>query len=256
MVNRKAVRDAEKLYDTRISSKMDAVDAAGQWGSKDGVGETCEEICSKIGIKKEDWVLEVGCGSGVLGSHLQTKCAFYCGFDVSNLMLKKFVDEYGSKCTCNLIQSVTDLIPLRNNLFDVVIMNSVTMYLHDQELLENTLVEIERVSTTNATIFIGDNIIPSGYYWELAWFQNLPAVLKPLAKPYIRIRKWIADKSPKLTGKWKSLHREISPEFVKMFFEGRAEIRQSNAAVYTVRQRILGRKYKGNRRVDFLITLK
>ncbi len=256
MVNRKAVRNAEKLYDARIGSKMDAVDAAGQWGSKDDVWKICEEICSKIGIKKEDRVLEVGCGSGVLGNHLQTKCAFYCGFDVSNLMLKKFVEEYGNTRTHNLIQSVTDLIPLRNNLFDVVIMNSVTMYLHDQEALENTLVEIERVSTKNAVIFIGDNIISSGYYWELTWFQNLPAVLKPLVKPYIRIRKWIANKSPKLAGKWKSLHREISPEFVKMFFEGRAEMRQSNAAVYTVRQRMLRERYKGNRRVDFLITLK
>ena len=69
----------------------------------------------------------------------------------------------------------------------------------------------------------------------------------------MKTRKWLA-KNPKLAGKWKSTHNEISPKFIKEFFTNHKVI-QSKASAYTVKQRILESKYKGNRRADFLIKL-
>ena len=68
-----SIKKVEKLYDDRITSSNDAVKAAGQWGSDEYVPFICEEIFKKIKIKKTDTVLELGCGSGVLGNYIKEK---------------------------------------------------------------------------------------------------------------------------------------------------------------------------------------
>ena len=73
-------------------------------------------------------------------------------------------------------------------------MNSVTMYIHDSEILVNTFKEMQRVAKNNAILFIGDNITPSNFLWELVWFRNLSKSKKLLLKPYIKLRKWLAEK--------------------------------------------------------------
>jgi len=165
------LKRVERLYDERAYSSVDAVKASGGWGSKELVPEICEEIGKKLGIKKDDKILEVGCGSGVLGSWVAKHCYLYCGLDISLMMIKKFRDEYRIESDYNLIQSITDAIPFRDNFFDIIIINGVTMYLHDKTLLVRTLNEMERVANDNATIFIGENVIPNGIYWE--WNNHL-----------------------------------------------------------------------------------
>ena len=251
----KSLKRVEKLYDERIYSNVDAVKAAGQWGSKELVPEICEEIGKKLGIKKDDKILEVGCGSGVLGNWAAKRCYLYCGLDISLMMIKKFRDEYRIESDYNLIQSITDAIPFRDNFFDIIIINGVTMYLHDKTLLVRTLNEMERVANDNATIFIGENVIPNGIYWEYSWFQNLSKSKQIFAKPYIKLRIWLAKNNTKFAGKWRDFHRDISPKFIKNYFKGRGKIFVSNAAAMTIKRKKEGQEWKGNRRIDFLIRL-
>jgi len=115
------------------------------------------------------------------------------------------------------------------------------------------LKETKRLVTKSGTIFIGENVIPSGYFWEFVWFQNLSKYSQRLLLPYMKTRKWLA-KYPKLAGKWKSNHHEVSPKFIKEFFSDH-KVKQSRASACTIKQRILESNYKGNRRADFIIKL-
>jgi len=243
----------QELYDKRITSSRNSIIAAGQWGSKEYVPLICEEIGNKIGLTKNDKVIELGCGSGVLGNWLKNSFEFYVGVDISLHMLKFFLDESKGKKPL-LIQTTTNTIPLSDNFFDIAILNGVTMYLHDNKILENTFNEMKRVVKKDGTIFIGENIIPSNYFWELSWFQKLSPFSQSLAKPYIRFRRWLAGKNSKLAGKWNSVHRDISPTLIRKSFQN-YEIVQSKSAAYTIKLKNLGSKYRGNRRVDFIIKL-
>jgi len=251
MKNNSSLKNVKKLYDDRISSTNDAVKAAGQWGSDEYVPLICEEISSKIGLKKTDTVLELGCGGGVLANWIIERCREYVGIDLSYKMLQFF--NKNLKENLILIQSTTDLTPLPDNRFDIVILNGVTMHFPNKEILESTLKETKRLVTKPGTIFIGENVIPSGSFWEFAWYNNLSKNSQKLLLPYMKIRKWLA-KNPKLAGKWKSTHNEVSPKFIKEFFANH-DVIQSKASAYTVKQRILQSKYKGNRRADFIIKL-
>jgi len=244
----------QELYDKRITSSRNSIIAAGQWGSKEYVPLICKEIGNKIGLSKNDKVIELGCGSGVLGNWINTHCKLYVGMDISFQMLNFFLKE-SNNLSPIIIQGSTESIPNSDKNFDVVILNGVTMYLHNEKFLQKTFNEMLRVAKKNARIFIGENITPSGFFWELSWFQNLSPSAQILAKQYIKLRRWIARKNPKLSGKWNSIHREISPEFVDHFFTKYGKTTMSKSSASTVKQRILGTKYKGNKRVDFLIKL-
>ena len=91
MNNKNELKKIEIYYDKRAEAS-NQVEAAGQWGLKELVPEICTEICNKIRIKRQDKILEIGCGSGVLGNVIKDLSALYVGIDISNAMLKKFVE--------------------------------------------------------------------------------------------------------------------------------------------------------------------
>jgi len=253
MKNIDEIKHVEKLYNKRSLRTNDAIKAAGQWQSEEYVPKICDEICKKIDISKKDKVLELGCGSGVLGSRLADESDLYIGIDISSQMLKIFFKNNPTKNLINLFQSTTNKIPFKNNTFDIIVLNGVTMYFN-KEILEKTLLEMKRVAKKQSTLFIGENIIPENYFWEFTWFKNLSKPSQVIAKPYIKFRKWLAIKNPKLAGKWKYIHKEVSPKFIKKYFH-KDSIIQSSSAASTIKQKMIGQNYKGNRRVDFVIKL-
>jgi ubiquinone/menaquinone biosynthesis C-methylase UbiE len=251
-MNNKEIKKIADFYDKR-AKQVDGVAAAGQWGDKNQVSLICEEIGNKIDLNDKQKILEIGCGTGVLGKWLKNHCSSYVGCDISLFMIKKFTEEYQEKV--ELIQSVTHAIPLKENFFDVVVMNGVSMYLHDENLLNETLREMKRVAKKNGIIFLGENITPEGFYWELTWFQNLSSSEQCIAKIYVNFRRWLAKQNSMFEGKWKLMHKEVSPALIKSYFKDH-EVKISEAAARTTRKKQLGKNYKGNRRVDFVIKLK
>ncbi len=255
MTNNNSIKEIQNLYDKRISISKDSVKAAGQWGSKDFVPLICNEITKKISISNNDNVIELGCGSGVLGNWINERCKSYIGIDLSKKMLEAFKKDSNTKKIPEFFQGLTNFIPFCDDIFDVAIINGVTMYLHDEKILKNTLDEMKRIVKPKGTIFIGENIIPSGYAWELSWFQKLSPNIQNLVKFYVNFRKQIAQKNSKLAGKWKVIHKDISPEFIQNYFQSIGKVTQSKSAARTIKQQKLGSKYRGNRRVDFVIKL-
>src|SRR3990172_161992 len=101
------IKKIADFYDKR-AKKGDGVSAAGQWGDKNQVSSICEEINTKIDLNEKQKVLEIGCGTGVLGRWLSHHCEIYVGCDISLFMLKKFKEEFQNDI--ELYQSVTHLI--------------------------------------------------------------------------------------------------------------------------------------------------
>lgn len=254
MTDKESLKKIEKYYNKRASGS-DGFKAAGQWIEKEIIPEICTEICKKIELTDKKKVLEIGCGSGVLGGWIKERCKDYVGLDISVQMLKKFKEETMDKRNLNIFQAITNSIPVEDNIFDIVLMNGVSMYFKNNKELENTLKEMNRVVKNNGIIFIGENIVPNGIYWELVWFQNLSNLGQFFAMPYVKFRRNLAKKSPKMAGKWKSMHNEISVNFLKSFYKNKAELVESNAAAQTIRRKKISNKYKGNHRKDFVIKL-
>ena len=246
------IKRISKIYDDR-ARKSNSIDAAGQWGTKDLAQKVIQKIIEKIDLNKKDVILEIGCGSGVLGSMLSKNSQMFIGFDVSKLMLKKFHDEHKN---VNLIQASATHIPLRNDYFDKVIMNGVSMYFPNDEFLYNVLDEIKRISKKKYLIFIGESILESKYYWELVWFENLSIIGQFMAKPYIKFRRKLAKKGIRFSGKWKNAHKDISKKRIQKYFKNSEIITISDSASYTIRKKLFGEKVKGNKRVDIIIKMK
>jgi ubiquinone/menaquinone biosynthesis C-methylase UbiE len=244
-----------KYYDERADNARDNITAAGQWLPIEHTAHICEEICRKIKLSTNHKVLELGSGSDVLGKFVRARCTKYVGLDISSAMIKISINSINDGEKPDLIQSTTHLVPFRDNVFDITILNSVAMYLRDEGILEKTLLEMERVTTPQGTIFVGENITASRVYWEYTWFQNLHPTLQILAKPYVRFRLWLAKKNSVFAGKWRGYYAELSLEFLEKIFNERASISMSDAAGYTIRKRYLGKNPKGNHRVDFVINL-
>ena len=251
MNDAKIIKEIAKYYDFRAEN-ADSVKAAGQWGDEKNIPLICEEISKKINLSKNHKVLEVGCGSGVLGKWIMKNCLNYTGLDISNSMLKTFLKE----CRDNkpdIISAGADTIPIQDNFFEVVIINGVAMYFMNNEFFIRVLKEIERVSKPNSIIFIGENATPSRYYWEFLWFQNLNWFSQILAKPYIKFRKWLATKNSRLAGKWKNTYSPISEKFLSEYFKNKGKMVMTDSAAFMVRKRIFGNNVRGNKRVDFVI---
>ena len=242
-----------KYYDDRAKGTDNPISAAGQWFPKELTSDICEEIISRIGISEDDFVLEIGSGSDVLGSYVRPKCKIYVGIDISSSMLKKSLEN--SESDIHLIQAATHALPFRQNYFNSTIMNSVSMYLRDEELLEKTLREMERVTTKKGVMFLGENITPTRTYWEYTWFQNLNPTLQPIAKLYVKFRIGLSKKAI-LTGKWEDYYQEVCLELLKKIFQNRVTIKMADAAGFMIRKKHLEKNAQGNHRVDFLITLR
>ncbi len=249
-----SLKKIQDLYDERISKSNDGIKAAGQWGEEKFVEPICNEICKKIEISNNDRVIELGCGSGVLGKTVIPQCKTYVGVDLSFKMINYFQNDVKDE-KINLFQSLTDKLPFSDSVFDKIILNGVTMYFSDEKMLIRTLEEMKRIANSNATIFIGENITKNGFPWEFTWFQNLSKQSQKIAKLYISLRKWLAKINPSFAGKWKDTYTIVNPKTLKEFFKG-SSVLESPACACTVKKQILGTKYRGNQREDFIIKLK
>jgi len=246
-MNYNEIKKIEKLYDD-TAKNIDQV-------KKAYTNEVYENILTKIKLTEKDRILDVGCGSGILGSKIKEKSVLYVGLDISFESLKQFfkINEFENKP--NLVQSITNAIPFKDDLFNISILNGVTEHFSSMELLKNTLEEMERVTSKDGRIFLGNNVVPSGIYWEFTWFQNKHPFLQVWYKLYIDCRLWLSKKNNRFAGKWKNMYSPISPNFVKKFFGGRGEAIISKSASYEINKKKSGKNYKGNRRMDFTIKL-
>lgn len=104
-------------------------------------------IIRELDIKKEDRVLEVGCGAGALAQYLQCD---YVGVDYSPTLVKKHIKFLRN----SVLAGEADNLIFKDKTFDKVISYGVFMYFDNKQYAQRAISEFKRVAKKG--ILIGD----------------------------------------------------------------------------------------------------
>jgi len=107
-----------------------------------------EKIISMLNININDTIVEIGCGSGLLSQYLTNYK--YVGVDKSLSLVNKHI-KLLNKIVLNFSSSESIF---KNNYFKYCICNGMLEYLNDEDELNKTIDEIERITSNG--IFIGN----------------------------------------------------------------------------------------------------
>jgi ubiquinone/menaquinone biosynthesis C-methylase UbiE len=102
-------------------------------------------------LKVEGTILDVGCGTGLLFTHVATKARTVVGVDVSKQLLLHAKERAGKFLGVHLVQADADHLPFKNACFTVVFAFTV---LQNMPKPSETLMEIKRTAKHDAFIVI------------------------------------------------------------------------------------------------------
>ena len=106
-----------------------------------------EKIKTKLDIKKEDRILEVGCGAGGIAQFIDCD---YIGIDFSKPLTEKCMLFFQKTAIC----AEANNLPFRDGVFDKCFSWGVFLYFPNLDYMEQVVLEMKRV--TKGMIFIGD----------------------------------------------------------------------------------------------------
>lgn len=109
------------------------------------MAEVARQIVKQLDIKKEDTVLEVGCGAGALAQYLECN---YVGVDYSPTLVKKHIEILHNSV---LVGEAADLI-FKDKSFDKVICYGVFLYFDDKAYASKAVAELLRVARKGVLI--------------------------------------------------------------------------------------------------------
>ena len=107
--------------------------------------EVARQIIKRLDIRKEDSVLEVGCGAGALAQYLECN---YVGVDYSPTLVKKHIEILHNSV---LTGEAADLI-FKDKSFDKVICYGVFLYFDNKEYAKKAIRELKRVAKRGVLI--------------------------------------------------------------------------------------------------------
>jgi ubiquinone/menaquinone biosynthesis C-methylase UbiE len=104
-----------------------------------------------LNITRHSSVLDVGCGTGLLFSHVAAEAQTVVGVDISGKLLLQAKERTRDCCTVHLVQADADHLPFKDNHFNVVF--AFTVLQNMPKPLE-TLSEIKRNAKRDASIAV------------------------------------------------------------------------------------------------------
>jgi ubiquinone/menaquinone biosynthesis C-methylase UbiE len=107
--------------------------------------EVARQITKRLDIRKEDKVLEVGCGAGALAQYLDCD---YVGVDYSHTLVEKHIEILHHSV---LTGEAADL-PFKDKYFDKVICYGVYLYFDNKEYAQAATKELLRVAKKGVLI--------------------------------------------------------------------------------------------------------
>lgn len=102
-------------------------------------------------INRDSRLLDVGCGTGLLFSHIANEAQTVVGIDISSKLLRQAKERSRGFCSVHLLQADADHLPFINNHFNVVL--AFTVLQNMPKPLE-TLNEIKRNAQQGASIVV------------------------------------------------------------------------------------------------------
>jgi len=104
---------------------------------------------TQLTLKKQNLILDAGCGTGLLFPHLTEKVKLLVGIDISRQILRQAKKRIKAQTNAAVVRADTDSTPFKNNIFDIAF--AITL-LQNTPKPSQTLNEIKRVTKQKATI--------------------------------------------------------------------------------------------------------
>jgi ubiquinone/menaquinone biosynthesis C-methylase UbiE len=108
-----------------------------------------EASLNSISLNKNSFVLDAGCGTGLLLKHIEKSAKLIVDLDISLKILKKAKKRVKQLSKVAVIRADADFLPFQNNVFDATFVITLLQNMPDPLV---TLHEMKRVSKDHATI--------------------------------------------------------------------------------------------------------
>jgi ubiquinone/menaquinone biosynthesis C-methylase UbiE len=175
----KAVWNA--LADTESRAKLHVIGSDREEDFADTGGQTLRILQSTVGVRRDDVMLEIGCGVGRVGRVLAPLCRQWIGCDVSSNMLRHARQRLRDLPNVQLIEiSGYDLQPVPDASVDVVYCTVVFMHLDEWDRY-NYVLEAKRVLRPGGRIYIDNFSLCSDEGWAV--FETHRTSFQPGQRP-------------------------------------------------------------------------
>jgi amino acid adenylation domain-containing protein len=161
-----AVDDWRRVYDREydVPPSADARDDFVGWNSLSGqpfsvsqMRAWADAISARVLSSHPASVLEIGCGSGLVGLRVASHVARYVGIDVSSSALARWDGRRATLPNVTLCRlAAHELEALPEERFDVIVLNSVVQYFPSLEYLEQVLRDASARLSAGGRIIVGD----------------------------------------------------------------------------------------------------
>jgi ubiquinone/menaquinone biosynthesis C-methylase UbiE len=105
----------------------------------------------RLKITRNSRILDVGCGTGLLFSHVATKAQTVVGVDISGKLLRHAKERARDFCNVHLVQADADHLPFRDIFFSIVFAFTVLQNLPEPV---ETFKEVKRTAERDASIVV------------------------------------------------------------------------------------------------------
>ncbi|MDR2967782.1 MAG: class I SAM-dependent methyltransferase [Methanobacteriaceae archaeon] len=142
----------EKIIQTRYANKSEENRAT--LSRADGLEFYFTKKLLEKYVNKQSSVIEIGCGTGYYGMFLSDKCKEYTGVDLTPENIELFNEKILNKKIKNIstiVGDATDLVNIRNNTFDIVLVLGPMYHLPPDER-ELVFSEAKRICKDNGII--------------------------------------------------------------------------------------------------------
>lgn len=192
--------------------KLDGFDTGGGAMTEQAWLELVGLVHQKINLKKNDNIIEIGCGAGAF------LYPFYCEelYNITGIDYSDSLIEIAKKVMpkANLVCAEAKHLPFENTYFDMAISNSVFNYFPDYQYSEQVLMEILRVLKSGGSGALLDlNDLAKKEYAENARRQEMGVekyneLYKDLHQLYYD-KKWLSNLLKKLGVKFQIFDQDI-----------------------------------------------